>query len=57
MEMQITKSARLVNGNDEIKKRIKRIFANKKYMNMKKNGKVVYTPEFVESLRDGKASE
>lgn len=53
MEMQITKSARLVNGNDEIKKRIKRIFANKKYMNMKKNGKVVYTPEFVESLRDG----
>ena len=42
-----------MNGNDEIMKRINSNFANKKYSGMKKNCNVAYTPELVESLKDG----
>lgn len=42
-----------MNGNDEIMKRINSNFANKKYSGMKKDCNVAYTPELVESLKDG----
>ena len=55
MEVQIAVSARLVNEKGERIRRIKSNFVGKflNTVSMKQNGKMAYTPEFVESLKDG----